>query len=156
MVEIVDKMRSMVRLEEDNASSLTASVEGLKNVVVREILRGIAHDSRKHAGLYAAILSLLKDSQPAISEDEYGRLEGVLKKHVEVERQMLREVKQFLEVEKDSRVKRLLLEIYEDEGRHHALMSHLLEAVIKREAIFEKDIWDMLWMDVPGHGAPLG
>jgi len=70
MVETVDKMRNMVRLEEDNASSLTTSVEGLKNVVVREVLRGIAHDSRKHAGLYSAIVSLLKDSQPAISEDE--------------------------------------------------------------------------------------
>jgi rubrerythrin len=156
MVGQVDKIKNMVRLEENNASSLTAGVEGLKNSVVQEILRGIAYDSRKHAGLYTAIIDLLTGSQPAIGEDEYIRLEDILKKHIEVEGKMLLEVKQLLAVAEDSRIKHLLSEIHDDEEKHHALMKRLLDAVIKRETIFEKDVWDMLWMDVPGHGAPLG
>jgi len=33
-------------------------------------------------------------------------------------------------------------------------MKRLLEAVIRREAIFEEDMWNMMWRNVPGHGIP--
>jgi len=49
----------------------------------------------------------------------------------------------------------LLAEIREDEVRHHALMKRLLEAVIRRETIFEEDMWNMMWRDVPGHSTPI-
>jgi rubrerythrin len=152
----VKGMESMVKMEEDHAISLSASVEGLKNAVVREILRSIAHDSQKHAGLFTAISSLLKGESQVITEGDYDHLEAVMGKHIEVENRMMKEVKQLLETEKDSRVNHLLVEIYEDETRHHALMKRLLEAVIKRETIFDEDIWNMIWKDVPGHGAPIG
>ena len=155
MGEMVNKIGRMVRMEENHASSLSTSIDGLSNVVVREILRSVAHDSQKHAGLYTAILSLLEGSQQAIVEEEYNRIEAVLKKHIEVESQMTQEVKQLLENGLDGRVKHLLIEIYEDEIRHHTLMMRLLEAVIKREAILEEDMWNMIWRDVPGHGTPI-
>ncbi len=69
---------------------------------------------------------------------------------------MMHETKQLLDIERDSRIKHLLMEVYGDEAKHHTLMEHLLEVVIKRETIFEEDVWNMLWGDVPGHGAPLG
>jgi len=153
--EVVKKIASMVRMEETYATSLSASVEWLGNVVVREILRSIAYDSHKHAGFYTAILNLLQGGSPAIFESDYDRLEAVLKKHIEVEDKMIQDVKQLIETERDNRVRHLMTEIYQDEVRHHALMRRLLESVIKRETIFEEDVWDMLWKDVPGHGAPI-
>lgn len=156
MIEMVKKMENMVRMEEDHASNLSTSVKGLSNMVVREILRSIALDSQKHAGLYTAILSLLKGEDQALTEEEYDRLEAVMKKHIQMEERMMKEVKCLLETEGDSRIKHLLAEIYGDEAKHHALMKHLLEAVIRQETVFEEDIWDMIWKDVPGHGAPIG
>jgi len=41
--------KKMIRLEKENASSLSASVEKLGNVVVKELLRSVAYDSQKHA-----------------------------------------------------------------------------------------------------------
>ncbi|MCP8310416.1 MAG: hypothetical protein L6N94_02850 [Candidatus Methylarchaceae archaeon HK01M] len=155
MSEVVKKIKDMIKMEESYALSLSSSVEGLDNVAVQEILRGIAHDSRKHAGLYTAILSLLKSEGRALTDQEYQKLESVIKKHIEVESQMVEEVKKLLEGEWDSRIKHLLRDIYEDEVKHHVLMKHLLEAVIRKEAILEEDVWDMLWRDVPGHGAPI-
>jgi len=152
----IEKIESLISMEEKHASSLAKSVDGLSNIVVQEILRGIAHDSRKHAGFYSSILSLLKGESQAIAEKDYIRLEEVLKKHIEVEDRMMGEAKQLLSSEKDSRITHLLTEIFEDEIEHHALMKRLLEAVIKREAIFEADVWDQLWMDVKGHGSPGG
>jgi len=67
---------------------------------------------------------------------------------------MVQEVRQLVRAEKDVRVKRLLVEIYADEARHHALMKNLLDAVIKRETLFDEDVWGMLWKELPEHGAP--
>jgi rubrerythrin len=152
----IEKIENMVRLEEAHATSLTESVASLNNIVVKEILRGIALDSKRHAGFFTATLSLLRGESQLIVESEYNRLEQVIKKHIEVESRMMLEVKNLLDAEKDSRVKHLLTEIFEDEVRHHAIMKRMLEAVIRRETIFEEDVWDMMWKDVPGHGVPLG
>ena len=150
------KIQSMIGLEENQAINLSASVEGLSNVVVVELLRGISHDSRKHAGFYKAILTLLKSEQKAINEQEYINLQSVIEKHIQIESRMIKEVNSLLKNEKDTRIVQILKQIYDDELRHHTLMEHLLEAVIRREAILEEDVWDMVWSDVPGHGAPPG
>ncbi len=156
MSDNVKKIKSMVKMEQDYATSLSTSVEGLSNVVVRELLRGIAHDSQKHAGLYNAILNLMKSEGKALDDQEYDRLKSVIKEHIKVESRMVREVEKLLAIEQDKRIKHIITEIYEDEVRHHALMKRLLEAVIRKEAILEEDVWDMIWRDVPGHGAPPG
>jgi len=156
MSEEVKKIEGLSKRELVHASNLSESVKGLKNVVVQEVLMGIAHDSRKHAGFYAAIQSILKSDSPAIGEEDYDRLEEVIKEHIDVENLMMQEAKKFLDSAQDLRIQHLLTEIYEDEVKHHKLMKRILETVVRREAIFEEDWWDAIWKDVPGHGAPLG
>jgi len=99
------------------------------------------------------------EEQKEILEDqltdlEYEQLEASLKKHIEIETIMIEESKTLLDKEEDGRVKRLLEEIYQDEIRHHKFLTNLLQAVLKKDLIFEKEIWDMIWRDVPTHGAP--
>jgi rubrerythrin len=152
----IKKIEDLSRIEQEHASNLSESVKELKNVVVQEILRGIAHDSRKHAGFYTSILSILKGESPAIGEEDYDRLEEVITEHIYMEERMMGEAKQLLDSLKDLRIRHLLTEIYDDEVKHHTLMKRILEAVVRREAIFEEDWWDAIWKDVPGHGAPIG
>ncbi len=147
------RFENMAKMEEDHASSLSKSVSGLRNVVVQEILRSIAYDSRKHKGLYEAIVNLSKEVA-LITEEEYDRIGNVVKEHIETEERMLEEIKKLLDSEEDSRVKHLLLEIEKDEVKHHTLMRNLLDAVINKETLFEQDTWNMLWKGVDGHGAP--
>ena len=144
----------MIGVEEKLAKSLSSSVKGLNTPIVKELLMSISHDSKKHAGLYSAIRSLVKGDSKAMVEEEFDQLEKVIKKHIIVESQMLQEVRKLLEGEKDSRIKHLLIEISKDEIRHHSLLQHLLESVVKRETIFKADVWQILWGDVPGHGTP--
>lgn len=148
------KIASLVDMEEKHAAELSSSVDKLRNMVVQEILRGIAYDSKKHAGFYKAILSILKKESPAIRDEDYDLLERVIKKHITVENQMMQEAKNLLGVKQDLRIRHLLTEIHDDEVKHHTLMKRILEAVIRKEAIFEEDWWDAIWKDVPGHGVP--
>ena len=152
----VEKIESLVDMETNHASSLQESVEKLSNVTIKEILSGIAFDSKKHAGFYQAILNLLGKVEPAITEEDYVRLETVIRKHIDVEKQMMEESKQLLDSIKEPRIQHLLKEIYDDELRHHRFMKRILEAVVKRETIFDADWWDFIWEGVPGHGTPIG
>ena len=93
----IERLKRLNKIEKKYASSLSRSVENLKNIVIQEILRGIAYDSQKHAGFYQAILNLLDKIEPAITEEDYVRLEDVIRKHIDVEEQMIEESKQLLD-----------------------------------------------------------
>jgi hypothetical protein len=149
----IKRMEEMAKMEEEYAVDYDEDVAGLGNVAIAGLMASVALDSRKHAGLYRAIAAILMGPL-AITDVEYDRLEASLKRHIEVEEKMLAESRELLEGEKDDRAKRLLEEIYADEIRHHAFLSNLLEAVLKRDMIFDEEIWAMIWRDVPTHGAP--
>jgi rubrerythrin len=153
MVRKVEKMEEMALMEEKYAVDYDEDVAGLGNVAVAGLLGSVALDSRKHARLYRAIAAILKGPL-GMTDVEYERLEASLKRHVEVEEMMMAEARALLEGEEDERVRTLLSEIYADEVRHHGFLSNLLEAVLKRDLIFDEDVWAMIWRDVPTHGAP--
>jgi hypothetical protein len=46
--------------------------------------------------------------------------------------------------------------ILNDEVRHHAMLKMVLEIIVHGETITEADWWEMLWENVPFHGAPGG
>jgi rubrerythrin len=153
MNDKIKKMEEMAEMEENYAISYDKNVTGLGNVAISELIRSVAHDSFKHAGLYRTIATILK-GPILITDQEFNQLEISLRKHIDIETKMITETKALMEKEQDDRVQRLLEEIYIDEIRHHKFLSNLLEAVIKKEMILESDIWDMIWKDVPTHGAP--
>lgn len=153
MDDRIKRMEQMAEMEEEYAVDYDDDVAGLGNVAIAGLMASVALDSRKHAGLYRAIAAILKGPL-AITDVEYDRLEASLKRHIEVEEKMLAESRELLEGEEDDRARRLLEEIYADEVRHHAFLSNLLEAVLKRDMIFDEEIWALIWRDVPTHGAP--
>jgi len=149
----VEKLLEMAMKEEKYAVDYDKNVMGLGNVAVAGLMGGVALDSRKHAALYRTMAEILK-GPIAITDLEYDTIEAALKKHVEVEEGMMTEARALIDGEGDDRVRFLLEEIYADEVRHHSFLSNLLEAVLRRDAIFEDEIWEMIWRDVPTHGAP--
>lgn len=153
MGERAKKMEEMAQMEEKYAVSFDKNVAGLGNVVIAELMKGVALDSKKHASLYRAIVSIL-EGPLGVTDVEYDQLETTLKEHIKIEENMLAEVKRLLGDEGDKRVIFILNEIYADELKHHKFLSNLLEVVVKRDMIFEEDIWAMIWRDVPTHGAP--
>ena len=52
------------------------------------------------------------------------------------------------------KVKLLLTAILSDEVRHHVLLKNVLDILVRGETITDNDWWDVLWNNVPFHGAP--
>lgn len=56
----------------------------------------------------------------------------------------------------NEKVRLLLNAILLDEKRHHELLKKVLEILVRGETITEEDWWDILWKNIPFHGAPGG
>lgn len=154
MNERVKRMEQMAKMEEDYAVDYDKNVEGLGNVAIEGLMRSVSLDSEKHAGLYRAAATILTGAI-GITDLEYDTLEKTLERHIKIETKMIEKSKALMDEERDERVKFLLNEIYLDETRHHKFLSNLLEVVVKKDMIFDEEIWDQLWRDVPTHGAPM-
>jgi hypothetical protein len=153
-MSIAERLRMLSDLEEKYAVELDKEYRGYGNEVVRQLIASVMVDSKKHAGLYKTAAYIVEGKSLSIMDLEFEELEKHLRLHIEMEQEMINAAKGLMEEVEDQRVKKILTWIYEDELFHHPMMKVLLEVVLKREMISEEDVWDMLFKDLPTHGAP--
>ena len=65
-----------------------------------------------------------------------------------MEARLIKRVSEKLPAIMNKKVKILL------ERRHHQLLNEVLKILVRGETITEEDWWDILWKNVPFHGAP--
>ena len=129
---------------------------GVKNPPVRGVLKGISLDSVKHAEMYASAVELLTSVPQALSQETLDKQKAVVEKHIQMEAELIQKINQALPSVENDKVRLLLNAILEDEKRHHQLLKMVLEILVRGETITEDDWWDILWKNVPFHGAPGG
>lgn len=153
--EIIEFFKDQIKLEHHIVESVTNSLKTVRNPLVKQVLRAIAFDSQKHAGIYNAAISITTVT-PALTDKEYRELEKITAKHIVDEEKAISALDEIMPKIKDKKVKFLLESIAIDERKHHELLKKILELVVKKEAITEEDWWEMLWKNVPFHGTPGG
>jgi rubrerythrin len=154
--ELIEFMKKQIKVENDIVDSLNNALIDMKNPPVRGVLKGISLDSVKHAEMYAAATELLTRVSQAITQEQLDKQKAVVEKHIRMEAELIKKIGDVLPTVEDEKVKLLLSAILEDEKRHHALLKMVLEILVRGEAITEADWWDLLWKNVPFHGAPGG
>jgi len=153
--ELVRFFREQVRLEEEIVKSINKALKNIKNSVVESILRGMALDSSKHAAIYRAAEQVVQVA-PALTESEFDELRKVVKWHIENEDKVIKRLEDAVKKTENRRIRFLLEAIVEDEKRHHQLLDAIMDIVVKGETITDDEWWEMLWKNVPFHGAPGG
>lgn len=153
--EIVEFFKSQKELEHHIVESITDSLKTVRNPVVKQVLHAIAFDSQKHAGIYEAAMSI-STVTPALTDEEYMELEKITAKHVLDEEKAISALNKMLPKIKNEKIKFLLEVIIADERKHHQLLKKVIDLIVKKEAITEEDWWEILWKNVPFHGAPGG
>jgi rubrerythrin len=154
--ELIEFMKRQIKIENEIVDSLNNALIDMKNPPVRGVLKGISLDSVKHAEMYAAATELLTKVSQAITQEQLDKQKAVVEKHIHMEAELIKKIGDVLPTVEDEKVKLLLSAILEDEKRHHALLKMVLEILVRGEAITEADWWDLLWKNVPFHGAPGG
>ncbi|MFB0514218.1 MAG: hypothetical protein ACETVQ_01430, partial [Candidatus Bathyarchaeia archaeon] len=76
--------------------------------------------------------------------------------HIENEEKLIERLREAINKTANDRVKFLLESILADEKRHHDLLNMIMNIIVKGETITDQDWWDIIWKNVPFHGAPGG
>ena len=154
--ELMDFLKEQIKIENRIVESLNSSLGEMGNPAVRGVLKGISLDSVKHAEMYASAGSLLTSVQPALAQEHLDKQRELVEKHIRLEAELIEKISKKLRGIEDRKVKLLLNAILMDEKRHHELLKKVLEILVKGETITDEDWWDILWKNVPFHGAPGG
>ncbi|RLI67865.1 MAG: hypothetical protein DRP02_13690 [Candidatus Gerdarchaeota archaeon] len=154
--ELIKFMKAQIQIENQIVDSLNNALIGVKNPPVRGVLKGISLDSVKHAEMYASAVELLTGVSQALSQETLDKQKAVVERHIQMEAELIQKINQALPSVENDKVRLLLNAILEDEKRHHQLLKMVLEILVRGETITEDDWWDILWKNVPFHGAPGG
>jgi ribonucleotide reductase beta subunit family protein with ferritin-like domain len=154
--ELINFMKAQIKVENEIVDSLNNALVDVKNPPVRGVLKGISLDSVKHAEMYAAATELLTSVSQALSQEHLDKQKALVEKHIHLEAELIEKISKVLPSVENEKVKLLLNAILADEKRHHELLKMVLEILVRGETITEADWWDLLWKNVPFHGAPGG
>lgn len=132
------------------------SLGEIRNPAVKGVLKGISLDSVKHAQMYASAINLLTSVTPALTQEHLDKQRELVEKHMRLEAELIEKISEEMPSIENKKVKLLLNAILMDEKRHHEFLKEVLEILARGETITEEDWWDILWKNVPFHGAPGG
>jgi rubrerythrin len=153
--ELLAFFREQEKLEEEIVKSVDEAIETIENPVVEAVLKGISYDSLKHAQIYRSAAQIIAVAS-ALTEKQFGNLKEVMRRHIQNEEKLMERLREAINKTADVRVKFLLESIFEDEKRHHDMLNMVMGVIVKGETITDQDWWDIIWKNVPFHGAPGG
>ncbi len=154
--ELVALFKNQIKVEKEIVDSVTEGLADIENEAVKGVLKGISLDSTKHANMYSSAIDLMTTVPQALTEGNLDKQRELVEKHIRLEAQIIKTLKNVIPSVTNKKVKLLLEAILSDEIRHHALLKKVLDILVKGETITDADWWDVLWENVPFHGAPGG
>lgn len=154
--ELVALFKSQIKIEKTIVDSVAEGLVDIKNPAVKGVLKGISLDSTKHAEMYSSAISLLTSIPQALTEGNLDKQRKLVEKHIRLEAEIIKKLREVIPSVKNEKVKLLLDAILADEKRHHTLLEKVLDILVRGETITDNDWWDVMWENVPFHGAPGG
>ena len=154
--ELVEFMKRQILIENELVESLNKGIADIKNPPVKGVLKGISLDSVKHAELYASAVALLTGVSQALKQENLDEQRALVEKHIKMEADLIKKLEKMMPIIEEKKVAFLLKAILSDEKRHHTMLKMVLEIIVHGETITEADWWEVLWENVPFHGAPGG
>ena len=154
--ELVKLLKNQIKIEKTIVDSVKKGLVEIKNPAVTGVLKGISLDSLKHAEMYSSAINLLTSVPQALTEGNLDQQRELVEKHIRIEAEIIEKLSEVIPSIQNEKVKLLLKAILSDEKRHHALLKKVLEILVRGETITDKEWWDVLWENVPFHGAPGG
>jgi len=154
--ELTVFLKEQIEIENKIVESLDKELVEIGNPAVRGVLKGISLDSLKHAEMYHAAVNLLTVVSQALTQEQLDKQRSLVEEHIRIEEELIERISKAIHSIENDKVRLLLNAILLDEKRHHELLNRVLEILVRGETITEEDWWDIMWKNVPFHGAPGG
>lgn len=138
----LSKIKKQKDFEDQTAKKLTPLYESAQNPIIKLFLHSIILDTMRHSDTYQMLIDLNSTAVMGKESKEIGEKE--IKTHIVEEAIMLKQAKDISEVVKDKKIKQLVLNILEDEKKHHRVLSDLLEILKKESAEWDAYLYDLI------------
>jgi rubrerythrin len=138
----LSKIKEQKKFEDQTVEKLTPVYESAKNPVIRLFIHSIILDTMRHSDTYQMLLDLNSSAQMGKESEEIGEKE--LASHIKEEAKMLKQAGDISDVVKDSKIKQLVLNILEDEKRHHRVLTSLLDILKKESVEWDAYLYDLI------------
>ena len=120
------------------------SVEGIQNIMIRELILGIGLDSKKHASMLNALIMLLTRPTPSVPEEIGADIKKSITEHIQMEAQAIETYQKLLDSIDDASEKVVIKAILNDEIKHHSLLKTINKMIVEKLSLSEKEFWDMV------------
>jgi rubrerythrin len=136
------KIKQQKEFEERTAKKLTALSESAQNPLIKALLRSIVLDTTKHAETYKMLMDL--NSSALLGKENMGLGKEEIASHLKEEALMLKTAKEISEGVSDKNIKQILLNILQDEQKHHRALQQLLSMFEKESKEWDAYIYDLI------------
>jgi hypothetical protein len=136
------KIKQQKDFEDQTVKKLTPLYESAKNPVIKLFIHSIILDTMRHSDTYQMLVDLNSSAQMGNESLAVGEKE--LAGHIKEEARMLKQAKDISEVVKDKKIKQLILNILEDEKKHHRVLKELLDILKKESVQWDAYLYDLI------------
>ena len=142
--ERVDFYKEQMNLENTIVEKAEKAVQGMENILIRELILGIALDSKKHAGMLSALVSMYTKPTPSVAEEFGEDLRKAIEEHIELEKQAIDTYQEKLQTAENENEKIIIKAILNDEKKHHKLLLTIQKMIIDKLTLSENELWEMV------------
>jgi hypothetical protein len=140
--DALSKIEKQKDFEDQTAKKLTPLYESAQNPIIKLFLHSIILDTMRHSDTYQMLIDL--NSSAVIGNESKDIGEKEIKSHIAEEVIMLKQTKDISEAVKDKKIMQIILNILEDEKKHHRVLSGLLEILKKESAEWDAYLYDLI------------
>ncbi|MFW9905932.1 MAG: hypothetical protein ACFFFH_16540 [Candidatus Thorarchaeota archaeon] len=149
--ERIKLYKTQIQLEKKIVNTAESTAKDIDNAMVREMILGIAMDSRKHESLLNTLISL-HEKFALIDEELTNQLKKNLENHIKLEKKAVDSYQKIWGELEDEKEKFIIKYILNDEIRHHRLLKQLHSKLVDEITFTEEDYWDWAWKDTEWGG----
>lgn len=149
--ERIELFKSQIELEKQIVNTAEATVKNIENVIIREMILGIAMDSRKHESLLNTLIGL-HEKFALVDEEVTEQLKQNLEEHIRLEKRAIDTYQKLEDNLEDEKQKLIIRFILKDEIRHHKFLKQLHKNLVEKLTFTDEDYWDWAWKDTEWGG----
>ena len=138
----LSKIKKQKAFEDETSKKLKPLYEAAENPIIKLYLHSIILDTMRHSDTYQMLIDLNERAQIGEESEKLG--ESELKNHILEEAKMLKQADEISKSVKDKRIKQLVLNILEDEKRHHRVLTELMKVLKMESKEWDAYLYDLI------------
>ncbi len=136
--DLITITMNMAKKEKEYAGSVKDTAKFFRHPLIKVLIEAISLDSEKHHLLFNALAQLFeqKTLAPVVDElltlpkEDINIVVSMIRDHIRVETEMIEMVRKLMDKVEDEDIKTVLSYIYDDEVRHHKLLTDIEQKII--------------------------